>query len=112
MTLTIHADMPPLCQADDGVVRVANTRIPLERVVHAFLDGQTPEQIIRNFDVLKLEDVYAVVNYYLHHRVEVDAYIAEAENDAARIRGEIDKQFDSAGIRARLLARRSPVASK
>ena len=67
----------------------------------------TPEQIAHDFDVLKVEDVYAVVNYYLHHREEVDAYIAEAEKDAARIRGEIDKQFDSAGIRARLLARQN-----
>ena len=76
MTLTIHADLPPLRQTEDGVVRIANTRIPLERIVHAFLDGQTPEQIAQNFDVLKLEDVYAVVTYYLHHREEVDAYLA------------------------------------
>jgi uncharacterized protein (DUF433 family) len=111
MTLTIHADLPPLRQADDGVVRVANTRIPLERVVHAFLDGQTPEQIIQNFDVLKLEDVYAVINYYLHHREEVDSYMAEAEKDAARIRDAIEKQFDPVEIRARLLARRRLEAS-
>jgi uncharacterized protein (DUF433 family) len=107
MALSIHADVPPLRQADDGVVRIANTRIPLERVVRAFLDGMTPEQIAHDFDVLKVEDVYAVVNYYLHHREEVDAYMAEAEKDAAKIRDEIDNQVDSASIRARLLARRN-----
>jgi uncharacterized protein (DUF433 family) len=111
MMLSIHADTPPLRQAEDGVVRIANTRIPLERVVRAFLAGETPEQITQNFDVLKLEDVYAVVNYYLHHRDEVDAYMAEAEKDAARIRDEIERRFDPVSIRARLLARRRPEAS-
>lgn len=108
MAFSIHADVPPLRQTENGVVRIANTRIPLERVVRAFLDGMTPEQIAHDFDVLKVEDVYAVVNYYLHHREEVDAYMAEAEKDAARIRDEIEKQFDSADIRARLLARQNP----
>jgi uncharacterized protein (DUF433 family) len=107
MAFSIHADVPPLHQAEDGIVRIANTRIPLERVVRAFLDGMTPEQIAHDFDVLKVEDVYAVVNYYLHHREEVDAYMAEAEKDAAKIREVIDKKVDSASIRARLLARRN-----
>ncbi len=111
MPLSIQAELPPLRHAEDGVVRIANTRIPLERVVHAFLEGHTPEQIAQDFDVLKLEDVYAVVNYYLHHREEVDAYMMAAEKEAARIRDEIEKRFDPVGIRARLLARRRPEAS-
>ena len=111
MSLTIHADLPPLRQSNDGVIRIADTRIPLERVVRAFLAGMTPEQIAQSFDVLKVEDVYAVVNYYLHHREEVDAYLAAAEQDEAGTRTVIEKQFDPAGIRARLLARRAPEAS-
>jgi uncharacterized protein (DUF433 family) len=111
MSLLIHADVPPLRQAEDGEVRIANTRIPLERVVRAFLNGMTPEQIAHDFDALKVEDVYAVINYYLHHREDVDAYMAEAEKDAARMREEIENQFDPAGIRARLLARRKPEAT-
>jgi uncharacterized protein (DUF433 family) len=112
MALSIHADMPPLRQAEDGVVRIADTRIPLERVVRAFLNGMTPDQIAQDFDALKVEDVYAVVNYYLHHREEVDAYLAEAEKDAATIRDKIEKQFDPTSIRARLLARRNPEATR
>ncbi len=110
MTLSIHADTPPLRETEDGVVRIADTRIPLERVIRSFLTGMTPEQIVQSFDVLKIEDVYAVVNYYLHHRDEVDAYLAAAERDAASVRDEIEKQFDPTGIRARLLARRRPEA--
>jgi uncharacterized protein (DUF433 family) len=111
MSLSIHSDLPPLRATDDGVVRIAGTRIPLERVVRAFLSGMTPEQIAQDFDSLKLEDVYAVINYYLHHRSEVDAYVAKAENAGAEIRKEIEKAFDPADIRARLLSRRRPDVS-
>ena len=110
MPLPLQADMPPLTESADGVVRIADTRIPLERIVRAFLAGMTPEQIVHDFEVLSVEQVYSVVNYYLHHRAEVDAYLAVADEQAAQTRLEIEKQFDPVGIRARLLARRSAQA--
>ena len=106
MTLPLQGDIPPLCQAEDGIIRVSGTRIPLERVVRAFRSGATPEQITQDFDVLTVEDVYAVVNYYLHHRSEVDAYLAAAEQDAVKTRAEIEQEIDPTAIRARLIARR------
>ena len=107
MTLPIRGDLPPLCETDDGVIRVSGTRIPLERVVRAFRSGATPEQIAQDFDVLTIECVYSVVNYYLHHRSEVDAYLATAEEEAGKTRGKIEREDDPTGIRARLIARRS-----
>jgi uncharacterized protein (DUF433 family) len=107
MPLPIRSDPPPLCENADRVVRIAGTRIPLERIVRAFLSGATPEQIVQDYDVLTIEDVYAVINYYLHHRAEVDAYLAEAEQEASRTRSEIEQMCDPAGIRARLMARRA-----
>jgi uncharacterized protein (DUF433 family) len=106
MTLSIPAEVPPLRQGNDGVVWIADTRIPLERVVRAFIAGMTPEQIVHDFDVLKVEDVYAVISYYLRHRAEVDAYLAAAESESAASRQATEQHFDPTGIRARLLARR------
>ena len=110
MSISIRASMPPLRETEGGVVRIADTRIPLERVIESFLAGMTPEQIAQNFDVLKIEDIYAVINYYLHNREEVDAYMLEVEQEAMKTRGEVEKRFDPTGIRARLLARRQPEA--
>src|SRR5881628_1767432 len=107
MSLPIHTDPPRLTESDDGVVRIAETRVPLERVVRAFLAGSTPEQIVEDYDVLEIEDVYAVINYYLHHRAEVDAYLAAAEQDAAKTRDDRERTHDPTSIRMRLLARRS-----
>lgn len=112
MTLQIHADSPPLRQGEDGVVRIAGTRVPLERIVRSFLAGATPEQIAQDFEVLAVEDVYAVVNYYLHHRSEVDAYLAAAEGQAAQTREQVEREYDPAGVRARLLARRPAEAHR
>lgn len=106
MILPLHTDPPPLEESQNGVVRISGTRIPLERVIRAFLAGATPEQIVHDFDVLTVEQVYAVVNYYLHHRSEVDAYLANADEVARSIRNEVEQACDPVGVRARLLARR------
>jgi uncharacterized protein (DUF433 family) len=111
MSLSIHADVPPLRESEDGVVRIADTRIPLERVIESFLAGLTPEQIAQNFDALKIEDIYAVINYYLHHRDEVEKYISAMEADAATLREQIEKRFEPIGIRDLLLARRRPTST-
>ena len=84
MSLKVQADPPPLREANDGVVRISGTRIPLERILRAFLAGSTPEQIAQDYDVLRIKDVYAIVSYYLHHRSEVDVYLADADNRLRR----------------------------
>jgi uncharacterized protein (DUF433 family) len=106
MSLSMRATVPPLRETEGGVVRIADTRIPLERVIESFLAGMTPEEIAQSFNVLTLEDIYAVVNYYLHNRKEVDAYMLEGERQAEAIRVDMEKRFDPTEIRARLLSRR------
>ncbi len=105
MALSIHAERPPLSETSRNVIHVAGTRVPLERVLRAFLNGSTAEQIAQDFDVLKLQDVYAVISYYLQNRTEVDSWLTEIEGAASQTRAETEQQHDPAGIRERLLAR-------
>ncbi|MCE9556719.1 MAG: DUF433 domain-containing protein [Planctomycetes bacterium] len=100
-----QTDPPPLEEDSQGVIRVKGTRIPLERVIDAFRAGDTPEQIAQDYDTLSIQQVYAVVNFYLQRREEVDAYLGAAVEDAAALREDIEKQFDPVGIRARLFHR-------
>jgi len=80
----------------------------LERIVHAFEDGATPEAIVQSYDTLQLADVYAVVTWYLRHKEEVEDYLRQRAAEAEAIRRTIEaKQPDRAGLRARLLARRA-----
>jgi uncharacterized protein (DUF433 family) len=75
----------------DGGYWVAGTRVSLDSVVYAFLEGLSPETIVAEcFPVLTLEQVYGAITYYLAHRADVDAYLkvseAEEEGFARRLR--------------------------
>ena len=63
----------------EGVYRVAGTRVSLDSIVYAFLDGQTAESIQQSFPLLTLEQVYGAITYYLAHREAIEAYLREQE---------------------------------
>ena len=46
MVFTAHAEAPPLREDAAGAVRVGDSRVLLELVIHAFQDGATPETIV------------------------------------------------------------------
>lgn len=79
----------PLQMDQDGIIRVGGTRVTLKVVIGAHRRGDTPEQIVEGFDVLKLEDVYTVIAYYLSHREEIDSYIRQADEEAEQRRQEL-----------------------
>jgi uncharacterized protein (DUF433 family) len=93
---------------DVGVWRVKGTRVSVDSVLHAFNnDGASPEEIAWQFDTLDLKKVYAVINYYLHNREQVDNYLAESEKAKRSIFRQLDKSFPRAGLREKLLSRRN-----
>ena len=98
---------PPLRVDGDGVVRVGGTRVTLDAVVTAYLEGATAEEIVLRYDSLRLADVHAVISYYLEHRAEVEAYLAQRHQEAEELRRQVEARTPQAGIRERLLARRS-----
>jgi uncharacterized protein (DUF433 family) len=85
----------PLATDDDDVTRVGGTRVMLDTVLFAYSQGAPPEEIIEQYDSLKLADVYVVVDYYLRVR--------DVQHEKVRLMNET--RFDPSGIRDRLLAR-------
>jgi uncharacterized protein (DUF433 family) len=81
----------PLRTDEHGVIRVGKTRVTLQTVIAAHLQDQTPQQIVEDFDVLKLEEVFAVITYYLTHKDEVDEYIRQQQLESEKIRREIEE---------------------
>ena len=66
-------------QADQGYW-ISDTRVSLESVIFAFLDGFSPETIAAEcFPTLTLEQVYGTITYYLSHRQEIDRYLRKVE---------------------------------
>ena len=61
----------------EGMYYVAGTRVSLDSIVYAFLEGHTAESIQQSFSLLTLEQVYGAITYYLAHREIIDAYLQE-----------------------------------
>lgn len=106
MALNLRAEPVPVQLNADGVALVGGTRVTLDTVVYAFNDGLSAEEIVQQYPVLKLADVYAVIAYYLRARVEVEDYLRQREQLAATVRQQNEARFNPIGVRARLLSRR------
>jgi uncharacterized protein (DUF433 family) len=101
-TMTVPIESTP-----DEVLRISGTRVTLDTVITAFLQGATAEEIVLRYPSLKLADVYAVFSYYLQHQIEVDTYLQQRQQRAELVRAQNEERFPPDGIRARLLARRA-----
>ena len=104
--LPLEADPLPIRVDEEsgGALRVGPTRVTLEVVLTAYLQGNTPEQIVESFDALNLADVYAVIGHYLRHRAAFDEHLAEVERRYQQYRAR-DLANGQAGLKDRLLAR-------
>lgn len=78
--------MLPLKIDEHGVIRVSGTRVTLDTVIACYQQGDSPEAIHEGFDVLPLNDIYAVIAYYLAHRDELDAYLKRGQEEAEQLR--------------------------
>jgi len=108
-TISIVTKPVPLRTDDSGILRVGNTRVSFDSVVTAFNEGSTAEEIVQQYDVLSLADVYAVISYYLDNQSEIDSYLAERRTQRKQLRKELEAIHEPHGIRQRLLARRKNI---
>jgi uncharacterized protein (DUF433 family) len=76
----------PYVESYDGCYRITGTRVSLDSIVYAFLEGDSPETIVQCFPTLTLEQVYGAIAYYLARRPEIDAHLRSEEADFERRR--------------------------
>lgn len=95
----------PLRTDEHGVIRVSDTRITLDTVIARHRQGDTPEAIHEGFDVLPLNDIYAVIAYYLAHHDELDTYLKHREEETERARHEWEAKYPPKVSKVELLAR-------
>jgi len=77
-------------QDPSGAYRISGTRIGLESLVYAYLDGQSPETIHANYPSLSLEVIHGAIATYLHHREEIDGYLSKLSARFAELKQESD----------------------
>jgi len=93
-------------QAPD-VIRLKGHRIGLEHVIERYHEGYSAEQIALDFPGVELEQIYGTFAYYLHNRVEADAYLERINAEVQRRMREYDAQPPSPLVqRLRAMQRR------
>ena len=106
MTALATTETIPLAMDADGAIRVGGTRVPLDTVIAAHERGDSPEEIVDQYPILDLADVYSVIGYVLHHPEEVQEYLAARAKQSEEVRKFVEERFPQEGLREKLLARR------
>jgi uncharacterized protein (DUF433 family) len=109
MLLAFHADPVPLRVDDTGAIRVGPSRVTLDVLLQYWRLGMRPEEIARGLDTVPLADIHGALAYYLRHQSEIDDYLGRREEDAEKLRREIESAQAArlAPLKARLEAVRT-----
>lgn len=92
----------PLRYDGDDNIRVTGSRITLDTLVGCFEMGDTFEEIQEGFPSLTLEQINAIIGWYLNNRAEVDEYIREGEAQAEKLRQEIESRPENIAFREKI----------
>lgn len=96
----------PLQTDENGAIRVGNSRVLLELIIHAYYMGETPEGIVDSYPSLTIADVYAVIGYYLNNRDDIDMYMRQRDQLVAETLHEMETTMtpQTRALRTRLRA--------
>jgi len=106
MAETLATEAVPLVTGADGVIRVRGTRVTLDTIVAAFMDGANAEEIVQQYPSVSLADAYQVIGYYLRHAEELQGYLTDRERRAEDVQRENEARRPPQGFRERLIRRR------
>lgn len=96
---------PPFRWDEAGGIRIGSSRVTLDSILASYHNGSTPEEIAIQFSVLRLEDIYSTIAYYLNHRQEIDSYLEQRDQQAQQLRQQLTQKHNLVDLRQRLLAR-------
>jgi uncharacterized protein (DUF433 family) len=94
----------------EGTYYVAGTRVSIDSLVYAFRRGDSAETICQNFDVLRLEEVYGAIAYYLGHQAALDEYLLLRDKRWKAAKRDSPPLPD--GLRERLMRARAEAGSQ
>lgn len=103
----------PLIIWKDGSIRIKGTRLPIDRIVYAYKNGESPEEIFDSFpsDAYTIADIYLIIAYYLQNKERIEKYLAKRQEEADKIRQEIEVspnyQENRTKLREKLLSRKN-----
>jgi len=95
----------PLTLDADQVIRVGHTRVTLDTVIAAFLEGATAEEIAEDYSSLHLADVYLVLGFYLRNKTLVDQFLDKRHQLGDIIENTVRSHQKNGSLRKKLMDR-------
>lgn len=86
----------------NGEIRLTGNRIGLFHLVHYYGEGYSAEMLACQYPTLPLALIHKVIGFYLDHKNELDAYVAQYRVDLERQRAENPRRLDLTTLRQRL----------
>jgi uncharacterized protein (DUF433 family) len=90
---------------EDGSIRIGSSCVTLDSVAREFTQGATAEQIQDDFRSLSLREIYGAISYYLEHEDRVSEYLQRREEEAQKVRAEVEDRPRVEALRRRLRER-------
>ena len=85
-------------------IRIKGTRVGIETVLCDYIHrSRSPEDIVKSYPSLTLEQVYATITYYLRNQETVSAYLENWLEHGRRMRAEQERYPTPAMLRLRQL---------
>lgn len=101
-----YVESPSSIRVDEhGVMRVGNTRVTIDTVVHAFKEGASAEEIQLRYEAVPLADIYGAIAHYLRNVNEIEKYLEDRERRGVEVRREIEARPGGRLTREQLLKR-------
>lgn len=100
-------DTVPLVQLENGAIRVRNSRVTLETIVHRMQVGDTVDDIHDGFPTVSVSQIQQVLMWYEDNRAAADEYLREVEEEVQKLRQWIESQPGYKDRREELLRRKA-----
>ena len=100
----------PLVQLETGGVRVRNSRVTLETIVHRMQMGDTVEEIHDSFPTVSVTQIKEILAWYYDNKADADEYLQEIDELLIRLRQEAESQPGYKEWREKLLRRKAELS--
>src|SRR5215213_3204636 len=98
-------DTVPLVQLENGAIRVRDSRVTLDTIVHRMEMGNSVQRIHRGFPTVSVTQIKEILAWYFENKVEADEYLREQEAIGEEIRKSIVNTPEYQARRAELFRR-------
>jgi uncharacterized protein (DUF433 family) len=82
----------PLVQLENGAVRVRNSRVTLETILHRMQMGDTVDTIHDGFPTVSVTQIKEILDWYFDNKVEAEEYLQQVEEEGQRLRQWAESQ--------------------